>query len=252
MKLTKYLTSAFLAAWLALAPPAFSDDKKEQPTENNKPTTTLVEASAGDDQEKTLDLSLTADFLNLYNFRGFKYSEGPVTQLVPSATYGNFSLVGFANYGHIQELCNEQDLTLDYTTQLGKLWLSLGYTYLTFPHTNADNTHEVYLIASLETLLNPSLTLVQDLDDFEGGYAEAKLRHDINIGRIPFSITALLAYNNEFMTDSSGFSHAKIGLSTQLKLTDGITIKPMIEYSEALQPYSEDMFVVGLSLQINF
>ncbi|GAF98055.1 unnamed protein product, partial [marine sediment metagenome] len=177
-------------------------------------------ASPVQDNPSPLSLSLTTDVLSKYMFRGFTYSEGPVVQLVPTVTYGNLSLVGFVNYDNVFGDFNETDLTLDYTRQFEKLCLSLGYTYITFPNIEVNDTQEIYAIASLDGLLQPSLKIFHDIDDISGTYIEGTLSHDFDINGFPLSVTALLAYNDHFLREESGFSHAELKFAVPLRITD--------------------------------
>jgi hypothetical protein len=204
-------------------------------------------------ENSPVSVGLTTEILSRYMFRGFTYSEGSVVQLVPIVTHGNVSLIGFINHDNTSGDVNEADLTIDYTKQFGKLGLSVGYSYLTFPNTPLNETQELYLIASLDTPAKPSLKVFRDIDDIKGTYIEAILSHDFDIKGVPLSVAAMLAYNDHFLREESGFSHADLKLAAPLKLTDRLVITPNIRYSHALEKtHFEGMVYGGVSVETRF
>lgn len=239
MKLIKSLLTGLLAAYIATVAPlkAGQLEPVEKPNQDVS-RTNKFEFSAG------------LDFLTLYNFRGFKYSEGPVIQATPTIGFQNFSLIGFFNYDTEAGNINESDLTLDYTQKFGKACLSVGYTYLTFPNTEAEDTQEVYLWAVFDSPLNPAIKLWHDFDDIQGTYIEGILSHDFDISDIPLSVTGTLAYNDHFLREESGFSHAIIGLSSPVELPNDLTANLRVGYSWAFDRKNlEDLFVGGIEIK---
>ena len=231
----KYLLGAIKYVWLSLTQPAFA----EKPVEPIK------------QEQSKLNVNVNADFLGLYNFRGFKYSEGPVTQITPTVTHGNISLIGFANYDNKSKKFNETDLTIDFTKEIDILLLSLGYSGLKFPNTEVNDTQEVYVMASLDQLLKPTLKAFHDFKDIKGTYLEGTLSHDFK--KVPLSITTLLAYNDHFLREESGFSHVELKLSTHINLTDKITVSPSLNHSHAFDKTNlENLTYSGVSVNVNF
>jgi hypothetical protein len=235
MKLIKYLLGNIAYALLSLTQPVFAEEAVEPIKQ----------------EQSKLNFSLRTDLLSRYMFRGFTYSEGPVAQLTPTATYGNMSLIGFANYDTGLENFNETDLTIDFTKPVKNIRLSAGYTYLKFVNTGANDTQEVYATASLDTLLNPTLKIIHDFGDVNGTYIEATLCYDFD--KIPLSVTALLAYNNHFLRKESGFSHVELRVAVPLKITGKLTINPMLNCSYALDKTNlENMLSMGIGFNISF
>lgn len=170
------------------------------------------------------------DFLSRYMFRGFTYSKGAVTQLTHKHTKGRYSLIGFVNY---EKEINEADLTLDYTKQVGKNYLSFGYSCLTFPNTDIKNTGEFHTAITSPKI---SFTIFHDIKDVKGQYAQFTFTHK--------SLTALVAYNHHFLRQESGLSHAELKFLRKVGKT---TL--MLNYSHALDKSLENMLSGGIMVK---
>lgn len=205
------------------------------------------------EEQDRLNVGARADLLSRYNFRGYTYSDGYVIQLIPSASYRGFSLVGFINYDGATGQINETDITADFTMQISKFLLSAGYTFLSFPNTEALDVHEIYVGVSLDTFLKPRIMVFHDFDHVEGQYIEGTAEHNFKINEHELLIKALLAYNNHFLREESGLSHAQLIVSLPVPLTDRITITPNMTYSHALETTNfENMFFFGVNVEGGF
>lgn len=234
MKTIKTICTVIAAAMLAAA----------VPTKNVK---------AAEQEKPELGLSLGSDFLSKYVFRGFAYSEDPVVQSTIAASYGNerygnITLIGFGNFDFGLEQLTEADIMAEYGRQFGKVSAAFGYGYFTFPNTGLPDTQEVYGAASVETLLNPTITVVHD---FEGTYAEAGIGHDFKLGKVPLSASAKLSYNDNHLIEDSGLSHAEATLAMPIE-AGKLTITPSITRTEAISDNIESTTWGGVSVEYNF
>ena len=124
-----------------------------------------------------------------------------------------------------------------------KLSFDVGYIFYTFPDSNAD-TQEVYVSASYDTVLSPSLTLYYDFDEGEGTFIEASVGHSVPVGEYSLDLGASASYNlgNLVMgngVDFDGFYNANISASTTIGVNDNISVSPMIAYTTALSNDAE-------------
>lgn len=221
-----------------------------------------AEAAETEGQDKPrFGLSLRTDILSKYIFRGFTYFEEPVAQPTIAASYGNdrygnITLAGFGNFDMNLAKLNELDLMVEYAKQLGKLKLAAGYGQFTFPNTTLPETQEFYGTASIDTLLNPTITAVYDFDQGEGIYAEGGISHNIEVGKIDsttftLSASAKLGYNNHYFMTDSGFSHAEASLA--LPITNGkLTLIPSITRTEALNKNFQSRTWGGVRIEYKF
>lgn len=79
-----------------------------------------------------------------------------------------------------QSQWTETDLTLDYSRAFGPVKLSAGYIY--YAMDGADDTQELYLGASLNVFLNPTLTLYREIAHLQGWYIRAGISHSFELG----------------------------------------------------------------------
>ncbi|MBI2632079.1 hypothetical protein HYW75_03685 [Candidatus Pacearchaeota archaeon] len=178
-------------------------------------------------------------FSTKYMLKGFTLSETPVMQPTPYVKYGPFTATGIFNYDTRTTSFNEADAFFDITLPLKpltkKLSLSTGYNFLTFPNTRFHHTHEIYSAISYDTLSKPSLRVIRDISQGSGYYTELSIKHDLPISKsISISGNALIAHNHHLNIDSSGLSHATIGLATPFSIGKGFSITPNINYQYSL------------------
>jgi len=227
----KTLGMAVMSAWLAMGTPTTSVEPIIEP------------------QEPSVNTAAQMDLLSSYMFRGYTYSEGAVAQFVPTVNYGDVTLIGFANYDYETKDFNETDLTVDITKSIGPLSLSGGYTYLVFPSTDINDTQEIYASASLNTILNPTITIIRDIDDVDGGYYTGSVQH----GFENVIVSALLAYNDQFLREESGITHAEFKADIPIEVGEGITMVPTLRYNYVIDDSDmEDTLYGGVSINIEF
>ena len=147
-----------------------------------------------------------------YVFRGIDLSEGkPVMQGGVDVSYNNFTVSYWSNEqmksGSTLRAgdTTETDITLNYTyTPAELLTLNLGNTYYTL--SGLPNTNEVYLKATLNKLLSPTLAVYYDWDKNKnkGLFYTLSVGHTVELSKsLGLNLGALASYNMENPSASS-------------------------------------------------
>jgi len=204
--------------------------------------------SANAEVEKSA--SADVSFMSNYVWRGLKLSEDWVIQ--PSVT---FSIAGFsanlwANWDSDYEVGGDRgELTeTDYTLSYGfspveKVSLEGGYIY--YGLEGIPDTQELYVSASADVLLSPSVTLYWDIDEGNGGFMVLSVGHSFalpDLGTVKgasFDVgaSASVDFDNKVMgpgkdgNEFTNFYNGEISASLGLPIGQFVTISPMIAYS---------------------
>lgn len=223
----------------------------------------------------------SADIMSNYVWRGQKLSNSWVIQPSVDITYGSFGANIWSNYdsdrkeatstdsGHGE--FTETDLTLNYRFSLNKFSFVAGYIYYALEA--ANDTQELYLSASYDTLLKPTLTLYYDFDEGNGAFVVASIGHSFEVAKdIALNLGASASYNlnNKVMgfdkdgKDFSNFYNAELSSSVSIPVWKAITVTPKIAYSvplsndakEAIKKISDDgdkdIFYGGVNVTLSF
>ena len=231
----------------------------------------VLGVSAGSIYAAETSGSASADFMSNYVWRGQKLSNGMVIQPYVGITYGGFGANLWANYDNSTNEHNETDLTLNYTYSIDKLSLDGGYIFYALD--GAEDTQELYVSASYDVLLSPSVALYADFDEGEGAFIVASIGHSFELAqKLTLDLGASLSYNadNAVMgTDSDGdefsnFYNGDISASLSVSLTDAISAGPMVAYTfplsgdaeDAIEAISDDgdsdLFYGGVNISLSF
>lgn len=196
-----------------------------------------------------------------YVFRGFELSKDSLS-IQPSVEVG---YKGFAakvsGYDDTNVYVNsapgygtnrwtETDIDLSYTRAFGMFDATVGYIYYAFP--GGYDTQEVYGRVKANTLLNPTLTVYRDFDHFAGYYITLGVSHDITIND---KAKVVLEAQAGYLAADDASSYAKvgttkaysafhdgvIGVSVPYKVTNTITVAPVLRYSFALSNDARDL-----------
>ena len=223
--------------------------------------------------------SASVDVMSNYVWRGQKLSNSLVVQPSVAITYGVFGANLWANYDSDSKIdegdghgeFNETDLTLSYTRSMGKWTFGTGYIY--YALNNANDTQEIYLSASYDTLLKPALTAYYDFDEGNGAFIVASIGHSMEIAKgINLNLGASASYNinNKVMgfdkngDDFSNFYNAELYSSLNIPVWKAITVTPKIAYSlplsddakDAIKNISDDgdkdIFYGGVNVTLSF
>ena len=199
----------------------------------------------------------SADIMSNYVWRGQTLSNSWVIQPSVGITYGSFGANLWSNFdtdrneatsedsGHGEG--TETDLTLSYNFSLDKFSFAAGYIYYALEA--ANDTQEVYLSASYDTLLKPTLALYYDFDEGNGAFLVASIGHSFDVGSgLNLNLGASASYNinNKVMgfdedgDDFSNFYNAELSSSLNIPVWKAITATPKIAYSFPLSDDSED------------
>jgi hypothetical protein len=200
----------------------------------------------------SFDFSVT--YNTKYVWRGINVVDGSVLQPSATVSYRDLSLNVWGNRdltgknGQRGDF-TEYDVTLDYSLWSWRnLWLNVGTIYYKFPHSDAPSTNELYASVGMDTILSPSLTVYQDVDEADGTYASFSVGHEIadavsfsETAGLDIALTASLGYGssnyNDFYysgVDSSGFTDVMMGISFPIRITENFVLTPAVNYSELL------------------
>jgi hypothetical protein len=191
------------------------------------------------------------DFMSNYVWRGIKLSKDFVIQPALTISYAGFSMNMWSNldtnyYGNSMDgkkfKHTETDITLNYTHSFDKLSLTGGFIY--YGLEGAPDTQELYLSASYDVLLKPTLSLYYDIKEGKGGFLTASVGHSFELSKdIALNLGALVGYNlkNKVMSyeastgkNFNNFYNAELSASVSIPLTKQISLTPKASYSIAL------------------
>ena len=198
----------------------------------------------------------TADFTvgaySSYVWRGFELNDSSMV-LQPSMTvaYKGFSANVWGNLdtdtAADTKKWNETDLTLAYDTTFDKIGLGVGYIYYALD--GADDSQELYVSVSYDTMLAPTLSIYRDFDSFNGWYLNFAVSHSIPMGETALDLGASVGYYNaddaSVMADSSGGAYSELhdGLlsaSMSFPVAKYLTVTPELYYSFGLSSEADD------------
>jgi hypothetical protein len=201
--------------------------------------------------------SASVDVMSNYVWRGQKLSNSWVLQPSVGISYGVFGANIWGNYdsdraeatsddtGHGE--LTETDITLNYTRSIDKFTFVAGYIYYAFD--GANDTQELYLSASYDTLLKPTLTVYYDYDEGQGGFVIASIGHSFEaIKGTTLNLGASASYNinNKVMgldedgDEFSNFYNGELSASLNIPVWKAISVTPKIAYSFPLSNDAED------------
>jgi hypothetical protein len=239
----------------------------------------------------------TATFgvFNKYIFRGYELSRRSVVfQPGLSASYGGFSASFWGNIDSREHgtqnffperpdrrSFNETDLTLSYTYILKKLSLTGGYIYYGTKYT--DETQELFVTASYDMFLKPTLSIYRDIDRYPGTYFNLSIAHSIKlVGDMSLDLGASAGYMwgdggywKTFQPSTGGFTGSnyqafhdgKVQAGLTIPVTKKVSVVPVVQYwfplsgkasrhwaDSSYNPngYLGSVFVGGASVNYNF
>ncbi len=210
-----------------------------------------------EEDKPTADLTVGA--LSQYVFRGFAYTKDSLV-VQPSMTVGykDFSFNLWGNLDTDRWNDNEQDsnswtetdMTMSYAWAMGPVNFSTGYTY--YAMDSATDTQEVYLSATLDTLLKPTLKIYRDIDHYAGWYLSLGVSHAVPItGEINLDLGAQVGYlaaddansyedPNEAGKAYRNFHDGLLSASVKIPVNKYISVTPQLYYSFPLSSDADD------------
>ncbi len=239
--------------------------------------------------------SVSMGAFNRYIFRGYELSsQSAVIQPALTVSYKGF---GASMWGNIdtdehptqsfvpdreeQKSFNETDLTLSYTYNIDKLSLTGGYVYYGTKYTN--ETEELFISATYDTLLKPTLAIYRDINEYTGTYINLSVSKSFSVYKeISLDLGASAGYfvgNADYWKTYErstgaytgkkyqGFHDGMVKAGLTIPVAGNIVIQPLIQYwfplSDAAKrtvdgnSYNfngklDDTFVYGLNVTLSF
>lgn len=202
----------------------------------------LVVGDASAQEEGGTEVTVSADLVSAYVFRGVTLNDGLALQ--PGVKVGGlpitFGVWGNLDIGDYDGMLVEGEFSeidifasYDIPIEIDLLGLSVGYTEYTYPSGGGDADRELSLSIGLKVPLAPTLGLYYGID---GGiektlYAEASVGHDVELCEVAkLSLKGAVAYVSPDEGED-GFSHytASADLCCWSLLTVGVTYVGQIE-----------------------
>lgn len=214
----------------------------------------------GEEEKPTGQFALTA--ASKYIWRGYELSRHSlVFQPTVSVGYkgfnasiwGNMDLKPYFQGGGTtySSEWNETDFTFSYTKTFGLLSLSPGYIYYSLSSLRRDlpdrpDAQEIFLSASLNTLLNPTVTVYKEISRYKNWYFLVGLSHEFALSKIVSlkisgSASYLLSGDEAFYPEFDEnalptgkkfkqFHDGTLSLSLPVKLSSVFSLTPSLTY----------------------
>ncbi|MBU0483356.1 MAG: hypothetical protein KKB30_02425 [Proteobacteria bacterium] len=195
------------------------------------------------------EADMTVGFYSQYIWRGYAFSkESLVVQPSMSVSYKGLGLNMWGNLDtnlytpdpndNDANNFNETDLTLSYDGSFGKIGYGVGYIY--YGLDAVDDSQEIYVSVSVDTILSPSLTIYNEIAGYQGWYANLSVSHSVPLTeKISLDLGASVGYlDNE--DDYSELHDGMISAAVAIPLAENITITPELHYSFALSGAASD------------
>jgi hypothetical protein len=172
---------------------------------------------------------------------------------------------------HYVDSFNELDMFVGLSKSLGKVDLSVGFTYYTFPNHGAEETSEFNVGVSTELAygIGVGLTYFYDFDLIDGGYLEFEttksfeMNDQLNID-LSAGVSWSFDYNQERPPGSDGrldgFNHWFVKAAAPWNFYEDFTLTPYVKYINVSNDFeteidtgaSDDHFFGGISLAYKF
>lgn len=203
-----------------------------------------------------LSASITVPVYSAYVWRGIVVTDGTVIQPNATLSKNGFSLNTWSNYNltdhysdETKHEISEVDFTLSYGKAIGPVTISAAFAEYVYPHQTvldsnengraASGTREIQISAGIpDLLLSPTLTIVRDIDEIKGFYASLALSQNLPLTRDLALILGLSAgagdndYNTGYFgVSNSGLNDGNVSVSLPVKISDSVTLTPLIQYT---------------------
>lgn len=204
-----------------------------------------------------------------YLWRGFDLNDEDdnfVVQPGADISVGSFTVSWWGNISENTGEMNEVDLVIDYSTDLSDMVsVSIGNILYNVDTNDEDSntTNEVYFGATLNTILEPTLTVYYDYDEFDTVYTTLGVGHSIDLNdKVSLSLGATASYLNDdengFGTDESWFHNLELSAGVDYAVNENVSVGVAALYSEPLSDDAEDIALidnestVGVSVSFAF
>ncbi len=219
--------------------------------------TMLLGAAAiarAEDEKPTADLTVAA--YSEYVWRGYSFSNDSIV-IQPSLTvaWKGFAVNVWGNLDTDEDPAiktdasssdfNETDLTLSYDGSYDKLGYGIGYIY--YGLEGAQDSQEVYLSLSYDTLLSPTLTYYNEITGIQGWYVNFSISHSLALtDTIGLDLGASVGYLDD-EANYNEFHDGTISAALPITVNEYLTVAPEIYYTFALTSDAETN-IKGVSL----
>jgi uncharacterized protein (TIGR02001 family) len=201
-----------------------------------------------------------------YMWRGFNLSDSrPTIQAGIDLTLGsgwtlstwhNWQLTSGPNW-NAGEL-NETDVILTYAFDLGDMIsMSVGDIWYMI---EGEDTNELFVTFTLNTLLSPNLKISYDWDRAEedGLFYSFDISHTFDLGQwVPntaLNLGALVSYNQHAdgtVADYAGWHNYELSASIDYALNDQMTISPIFIFSSPISSAAKDLIDTETAAALN-
>ncbi len=229
----------------------------------------LFSLSPSPSQALDFEGSASLDVFDKYLWRGINLNDSAaVTQGAAEISTRGFTLGVWTNAqlesndAYDSGEINEVDLSIDYSFDVNDLVsVSVGnVTYILLD--GIDDTNEAYLGVTMNTLLTPTVTAYWDWDQAEktGAFYTAAISHTFEPNDFAaINLGALISYNNESdysIADYSDWHNYELNASSDLKVTEALTVTPSILYSSPISDDAKDTidseWLAGVNVTYSF
>jgi hypothetical protein len=247
----------------------------------------LMASGAGAEEEKPT-ASAAMGVFSKYIWRGYELSHDSLV-VQPSVTVGykGFSVNLWGNLDtdwddgdpatSDKTRWTETDLTLEYGREFGPFRLALGYIYYALDA--IDDSQEVYLSASWNVLLTPTLTIYREVSHLPGWYFKFGLGHSFELGKgISLDLAGSVGYyysdDEAFVAVDDSLNPTKekyralhdgnLSVGLKIPLAQHLVLNPLVAYSFPLSSKADDLltsasfsgdsdfFYGGINLTLSF
>lgn len=221
-----------------------------------------VSAQAAEAAKSDLSVTVDVTYVSDYVFRGVRLADASIQPSV-EATYADF-YVGAWHSNAISDgssnfASSETDLYAGYGFKVNdQIKLDAGVTRYTYSGGSQSDTTEVYVGASLDVLLSPSIYYYHDFDQ-EVNTVEASIGYSLPIDAIKASLD-LSAKLGNVSTSGEDYTYGVLGVAIPYKLSETATLTAGVDYilndSEAIANYNSsddnEILVGKVGISIGF
>jgi hypothetical protein len=161
-----------------------------------------------------------------------------VVQGGTDVSFDNFTVSFWFNANEDLDV-NEVDIVLDYSTDITDL-VSMSVGNILY-EVEGFVTNELYAGVGLGTILEPSLTLYYDYDEFSGAYVvDTAVGHSYDISDVISASVGALARYADDGEDYSCMHNGELSAGVDFALTESITLSGSALYSTPLSDEADD------------
>ncbi|MEZ4598211.1 MAG: TorF family putative porin [Syntrophotaleaceae bacterium] len=206
-----------------------------------------------------------------YLWRGFDLSDGrPTIQGGIDLSMGNWTLSTWHNWqlssGPTKSSgeLNETDIILTYGFDVGEMVsMSIGNIWYSLDNEEfgvSEDTNELFVTATLNTMLSPNLKISWDWDAAEedGLFYSLDISHSFDLGqwleKTTLNLGALVSYNQHAdgtVADYAGWHNYELSTSVDYALTDQLTLSGIGIFSSGISSAAKEIIDTETAFALN-